>query len=175
MATPNTDLVNLNQTSGFVELFVLDCTALGGSVYRFTNNTTAAGGSLSFGSVTYSAMPITTDGWDFTSTGTTPKPTLTISNVNKTLLGAVQSLGDLVGAKMTRYRTFEKYLDSGSSPDGTKYIGPDVYIVEQKTAHNKNLIQWQMTSIIDRMGMKIPRRQVLKDKGFPGVGRSRIR
>jgi len=175
MPAPYTDLQNLNQTSGFLELYSLDTTALGGTVYNFTNNISAGGTSIQFGATTYAALPIMTDGWDFTQAGQTPKPTLTVSNVQKTLLAAVVSLGDIVGAKITRIRTYEKYLVGGSSPDPTKYLGPDVYVVEQKTAHNKNIIQWQMTSIIDRMGMKIPRRQVLKDKGFPGVARTRIR
>ena len=175
MTVPYTDLQNQNQTSGFIELYVLDCTAIGGSIYHFTSNVNATGGSLSFGGQTYTGIPIQTTGWDFTAAGNSPKPTLTVSNVQKTLLSAVVSLGDLVGATCVRYRTWEKYLDSGSSPDSSKYLGPDVYIVEQKTGHNKMLIQWQMTSVIDRMGMKLPRRQVLKDKGFPGVARTRIR
>ena len=175
MTTIQTDLVELNQTSGFIELYELDATVLGGGIWHFTNNVDVNGNSVLFGNTFYMALPIKTEGWDFTSTGQTPKPTLTVSNVNKTLLGAVSTLGDLVGAKLTRYRTYEKYLASGSSPDGSKYIGPDVYLIEQKVGHNKNFITWQMTSIIDRMGMKLPRRQVLKDKGFVGVARTRIR
>jgi lambda family phage minor tail protein L len=174
MTTPSAELTNLNQPSGFVELYQLDCTALGGTVYNFTNNTSPSGGALYFGGIAYTAIPIQTTGWDFTSTGTTPKPTLTVSNVNKTLLSVVISLGDLVGAKVTRYRTYEKFLDSGSSPDATKFVGPDVFTVEQKTGHNHTAITWQLTSVLDRLGMKLPRRQVLKDKGFPGVGRNRI-
>jgi len=175
MTTPHAELQTLSQNSGFVELYVLDTTILGGTVYRFTNNVTAVGGSLSFNSQTYAALPITTTGWDFTSTGAPPKPTLTVSNVNKTLLSVVVSMGDLVGSTLTRYRTFEKFLDGGASPDGSQFIGPEVYIIEQKIGHNKHYITWQLSSIIDRMGMMLPRRQVLKDKGFPGVARTRIR
>jgi len=173
MTTPHADLQVRHQTSGFVELFKLDATALGGSVYRFTN-TPAGPSGVVFGGVTYTPIPIKCEGWDFTSTGAPPKPTLTISNVTRTLLSTVISLGDLVGATVTRTRTYAKYLDTGSSPDSSKYIGPEVYIVEQKTGHNNEFIQWQLTSILDRLGMKLPRRQVLKDKGFPGVSRTRI-
>jgi lambda family phage minor tail protein L len=174
MTTPNSDLQQLNQTSGFVELYTLDCSAIGGAVYNFTNTCDAAGSALIFGSTAYTQLPIVTDGWDFAASGAPAKPSLSVSNVSKSLLSAVISLGDIVGAKVTRIRTFEKYLATGSSPDGSKFLGPDVYIVEQKTLHNKQVITWQLTSIIDRMGMYIPRRQCLKDKGFPGVSRSRI-
>lgn len=174
MPAPYTDLQNRNQDSGFVELFTLDCTSLGGSIYRFTNHPSSAGGPVYFGGNAFNPVPIASDGWDFSSTGTPPKPKLTISNANKTFLAAVLSLGDIVGASVTRVRTFAKYLDDGASPDSTKYIGPEVYIVEQKTGHNNEFIQWQLTSILDRFGMRLPRRQVLKDKGFPGVARTRV-
>ena len=174
MATPTADIRDLNQTSGLVELYTLDCTNIGGLVYNFTSNVTAAGGSLSFGGVSYTALPVSSSGWDFSSTGSPPKPTLTVSNVNKTFLYAVITLGDLVGAYLTRVRTFEKYLDGGASPDSTKKIGPDIYVIEQKISHDNTGITWQMTSIIDRMGTMLPRRQILKDKGFPGTARTRV-
>lgn len=174
MPVPYADLQNLNQTSGLVELYTLDCTNLGGSIYRFTNEAAADGNPLVFGGVSFTPMPILTEGWDFSSTGSPPKPTLTISNVSKVLLNAVITLGDIVGASLMRQRTYAKYLDGGSSPDSTKFIGPEVYIVEQKTGHNSEFIQWQLTSIIDRFGMMLPRRQVLRDKGFPGVSRTRV-
>lgn len=174
MTAPYAELAELNQTSGLIDLYKLDCTSIGGSIYYFTN-TPATGGSLSFASISYSCIPIQTAGWDFTSTGTTPKPTLTVSNTSKTLLSVVISLGDLVGATLTRWRVLAKHLDNGPNPDSSKFLGPEVYIIEQKTSHNNMLIQWQLTSILDRMGMMIPRRQVLKDKGFPGVSRTRVR
>lgn len=173
MTTPHADLQNLNQTSGLIELFILDTTVLDGPIYRFTN-TPGTGGTVSFGGNTYICLPIKTEGWDLSANGAPPRPTLTVSNVSKTLLADVIALGDLVGAKLTRIQTYAKYLDGGSSPDSTKFIGPEIYTVEQKTGHNNTAIQWQMSSLIDRLGMKLPRRQVLKDKGFPGVARTRV-
>lgn len=175
MTTPNADLQNLSQTSGFIELFQLDCTPIGGPIYYFTTSVSSDGSPLLFGGNSYSPMPIATTGWDFTSAGTSPKPTITISNVAKTLMASVVTLGDIVGAKVIRIRTYAKYLDNGSSPDSTKYLGPDTYVVEMKTMHDNTQISWQLSSIIDRMGLMLPRRQVLKDKGFPGVGRTRIK
>lgn len=375
MATPYVELQELHQTSPFVELFTLDLTALGGSVYRFTNHPNGSN-AVVFNGMTYSPIPIKSEGWDFSSTGAPPKPTLTVSNVSRTLLADVIGLGDLVGAKVTRVRTFAKHLDAatftrrnllnysedlsnafwtksvvtltsntvtglsgettgdtvadtdgtnygilssvvasgyvadtpytytawikkddvpkttrvpairlqfgppnnvmdvafdtstgemlsvnpsgiitlidrsvtdggdhwivrltGSSSDplatsvrtriypavgyaltststaatyggsrtgsltilaqqveaGTvstayqytaanhqpfadpnKFIGPDVYVIEQKTAHNREFMAFQLTSVIDRFGLMLPRRQILKDKGFPGVARTRV-
>lgn len=174
MPVPYSDLQNLHQTSPLIELYTLDLTVLGGSIYRFTNTPNADGGVLTFGGFDYTPIPIMTEGWDFTSTGAPPKPKLTVSNVNRTLLADVIGLGDIVGATLTRIRTYAKYLDDQPTADSGSFIGPESYIVEQKTGHNKDFIQWQLTSVMDRLGLMLPRRQVLKDKGFPGVSRTRV-
>lgn len=180
MTTPNADLQNINQTSPFVELYTIDCTGIGGSVYRFTPQTDTSGSNVSFGGVTYQALPIVTQGWELNSTGTQPRPTLSVSNINKVLLSAVISLGDIVGAKVTRIRTFAKYLDGGSSPNANMYLPADIYVVEQKITHDNQVLSWQLSSTIERFGMKLPRRQILKDPSgknlyAPGVSRTRIR
>lgn len=168
------DLQKLTIDSPLVELFTLDCTALGGTVFRFTPHFTdyAAINYLTFDGNAYTSIPITTDGWEITSTGTQPRPTLSVSNINLTLLSAVISLGDIVGAKLTRIRTFAKFLDTGPTPDTSQFLGPDVFYIEQKIAHNKELISWQLSSVIDKFGIGLPRQQITKDNA-PGVGRAR--
>ncbi len=181
MPAPIQELAKLHQTSALVELFTVDLTTIGsGSIFRFTPNVKPDHTSVSFGGLTYTALPIEANGFDLTASGPAPKPTLTISNVSGALMAAVVGLGDIVGAKVTRVRTYEKFLDGGSTPSSTTFIGPDIYFVEQKTAHDNTLIQFQLTSVLDRAGLRLPRRQVLKDptpqtpEGFPGVARTRV-
>jgi lambda family phage minor tail protein L len=176
--TINTELNKLNQTSGWVELFQLYYSPT--VYYYFTPNVKADHTAIVFNGLTYQSLPVEGAGFDFTSTASTAaKPTLTISNANKTLLALVISSGDMVGAKITRIRTYDKYLDGASNADPTKFIGPDIYYVEKKTAHDNKFIQWQLTSVIDRLGTFLPKRQILKDptpdnpEGFPGVSRLR--
>jgi len=170
MPIPHEELQQLNQTSPLIELFILDLTRLGGSIYRFTND----GAPVVHAGHTYQSIPIKCEGWDFTSTGAPPQPTVTVSNVSRTLLADVIGLGDLVGATFTRVRIYAKHLDGAEFEDPTRIIGPEVYIIDRKTGHNKNFIQFQLSSVIDRFGIRLPRRQILKDKGFPGVSRTRI-
>ena len=174
MPIPYSDIVELNQTSAFVELFTIDLTALGDIQYNFTPNLNNNGTNVVFGSTTYVPLPIITTGWDYAASGSPAKPELSISNVSAVLLHKVVALGDLVGGIVTRRRTFEKYLVGGASPDATRFIGPDTFIIEQKIYHDNTIITWQLTSIIDRLGILLPRRQILRDKGFPGVARTRI-
>lgn len=164
-------LQSLNQDSPLVELFTLDLTGIGGSVFRFTPHFAEAS-TISFGGISYLSLPIISDGWEVSASGTQPRPTLSISNVNQVLLNSVISLGDLVGADLILIRTFEKYLDGHPSGDPTKYLPAQVYQVEQKVAHTAELISWQLSSILDKFGSKLPARQLTRTN-FPGLGRAR--
>lgn len=171
------EINTLRQQSGYIELFTLDASRFGGVVYHFTNTPSSTGAGIAFNGITYQPIPIEATGFDITSSGTLPKPHLIIGNVSKTLLSAVLSLGDLVGAKLTRIRTYEKFLDAGSSPNGSAYIGPEVWLVEQMTQRTASSIQWSLTTTIDRLAFHAGR-QVLKDQSVknlyaPGVSRTR--
>jgi len=168
------DLSDLHQLEPLVELYTLDLTSLGGAVYRFSNDKDFDGTDIVFGGHTYMTVPIQTTGWDFTSSGAPPKPTLTLSNVSKVLLADVIGLGDMVGATLLRLRTKPKYFDNRPTADSGRHDPIETYIIEQKIGHNKTIIQWQLTSPFDRLGLMLPRRQILKDKGFPGANRRRV-
>lgn len=166
-------LQSLDQTGGLVELYVLDLTQIGGSLYRFSPNAKANGTGLIWQGHLYTPMPIMTQGWDLSGSGSLPRPTLSISNVGHILINSIATLGDLVGGSLTRYRTLEQFLDGGPSADPNAFLPPDVFMIEQLLEQTNVSITWQLSSILDRFGMQLPRRQVLKDKGFPGVGRYR--
>jgi len=169
------ELQKLNQTSGLVYLYILDATNYDAGVFRFTPNVDGNGGNVSFNGVPYIGIPMAVSGWDVASAGSPPKPTVTVANVNKYMLSTIIANKHLIGATFTRICTFAKFLDGGSDEDGSQFLPPSTYVIEQLTSHDDVQITWQLTSIIDRMGMRIPRRQINKDKGFPGVSRNRVR
>lgn len=175
MTTIHAELNVLNQVSGLVELHTLDCSSIGGAVYRFTPNVYSDGSSITWQGNIYTPLALTSTGWTLTSAGTQPQPTITVTNANKTLLSAVIGLGDIVGATYSRMRTYQKFLDGQPAADVTQYIGPDVYYVYQKTSHTNQAISWQLSSVLDRPGLKLPARQALKDgdgtagSAFPGL------
>lgn len=157
----------------YIELFELDCTAFGGSIYRFTNSIPTSGSYIPFGGLDYQLVPIHFSGLNESSDGSQPRPTLQISNVNKVLLGAVIALGDIVGAKVTRIRTFETFLDTGATPDSTQRL-VDVFYISQKTGQDKQFITFELCTGLERAQLRLPRRQCLK-KLFPGIGGSSYR
>ena len=165
--------VNSPSPGALVELYQIDASAVGGGIFNFTPMTNDSTLSVTFGGTLYTALPIETDGWAWSAVGAPPRPVLRVSNVNKFLHYAVLSMGDLVGAKLIRFRTFNQFLDGGAQADASARFPDDVYIIEQKTAHNKLLIEWTLSAIVDRGGMRLPRRQILRDKNFPGVAKIR--
>jgi phage-related protein len=98
----------------YIELFDLDLTPIGGAVLRFTPNTVAGANAIIFGGNTYTPMPISGSGWETSIDGAAPQPTLKVSNVTKYVQGYLSTYKDLVGAKITRTQTFDKYLDTAS-------------------------------------------------------------
>jgi lambda family phage minor tail protein L len=177
--TVYSDIQQLSQPSPWVSLFTLDTSPLGGSIYYFTPNIYANGTFLSFNGNAYVPLPMDFTGWEVVastsgSSSSLPRPQLSISNANKTLLAVVISLGDLVGSNFIRIRTFEKYLDGQPNANTAQIIGPDIYKVAQKSSHTNQAITWQLTNPLDIPSAMLPARQVLKDpttlsSGFPGV------
>jgi len=153
----------------YIELFVLDLTPLGSTVFYLSPSTANGASAISFGGQVYTPMPITGSGWETTIDGAAPQPLLKVSNVTKFIQSYLTSFADLVGARITRYQTFDKYLDTGSSPDSTQVFNTCVYVIQQKTKQSKSEVEFRLSSIIDVPTMKLPRQQVLRAE-FPGAG-----
>ena len=112
----------ISNPSAIIELFQLRLdSALHGSndIYYFHAGTNEFGESnIVFDSQTYSRVPIKADGFEYSNTGTLPRPTLTVSNLSSTitalllLVNATTAGNDLGGAEVRRIRTLAKYLDS---------------------------------------------------------------
>lgn len=100
-----------------VELFELDMTVLGGSILRFHSGVNLVNGDVIWQGNTYTRYPVEAEGFEFSGRGQLPRPTLRVANVNQTLTPYIAVYSDLVGAKLTRKRTFVKYLDPANFTD----------------------------------------------------------
>lgn len=153
-----------------VELFVLDATALGGSITRFHAGTNQLKVSVVWQGNTYSPMPVQAEGFEYTGKGKLPRPTMRISNVDGLMGAIVDAYDDLIGAVVTRKRTFAKYLDAVNFPGGVNpsadpsaAFPDDVYAVNRKSSHTKNVIEFELASSIDVQGVKLPRRIMVQN------------
>ncbi len=153
-----------------VHLYVLDATSIGGGVFRFTASAFESA-PVSFGGETYAPTPIETSGWEMTSQGTMPRPTVKVANVNGLLSSVISETGDMVGATFRRIRTFRRFLDGMEDADPGAHFPIDVYRVERKSNQNRVYIEWTLAAAMDQQGRKLPGRQVTR-RDFPGVGRA---
>lgn len=161
-----------SDTGALIVLFKLDATAVNAGFFYFTDGSNGDV-KIVFDGCTYLPLPIETEGFEWSSINAPPRPMLRISNVNKFLHSVVLANNDLVGCTLTRIRTFAQFLDGAASADPDAKFTDDVYLIERKVAHNSATIEWELSSLIDNPTLKLPKRQILRDKGFPGAARIR--
>lgn len=154
-----TDAQQLAQSNALISLFELE--ALGTTLYFHSENTDD---SLEFDGNTYIAFPAMIEGIDINSDGVAARPTLSIPNVESLLKSdstiaqelGTQKLDDLVGGRITRRQTLDKYLDPA-----TPYEFPrDVFVIERIASKNQLLVQFELTSPFDFGGARVPNRVV---------------
>ena len=170
IASAYEELAKINP-SAIIELFELrlDSTLHGSSdVYRFHAGANAdIDGNIVFNSETYTRIPIKADGFEYSNTGTLPRPTLAISNHDGTmstlllLVNATTAGNDLGGAEVRRIRTLKKYLDGESAADPNAQWPQERWYVDRKSSESRDQVVFELASKFDLAGQKIPRRQVI--------------
>ena len=170
IASAYEELAKINP-SAIIELFELrlDSTLHGSSdVYRFHAGANAdVDGNIVFNSQTYTRIPIKADGFEYSNTGTLPRPTLSISNLDGTmttlllLVNATTAGNDLGGAEVRRIRTLKKYLDGESAADPNARWPEERWFVDRKASESRDVVTFELASKFDLAGQKIPKRQVI--------------
>jgi len=174
MATIIEDIYTLSPGT-LIELFELDTTMLvdendvAGDLFRFHAGTNELNADIEWQTNTYLAFPIEVDGFHVNSNGQLPKPKIKVANVDGAIAALNRSYGDLIGAKLSRKRTLVKYLDaanfSAGNPlaDAGQFFPDDIFYVNRKTSENRVFIEYELASVIDVEGVKIPRRQIIQN------------
>ena len=162
-------------TDAKVVLYEIDLSQIGGSTFRFADSSIVSS-TVTFKGVVWTPLAITISGLGTTQGEAPAKPVLSVDNSQRLLQAAIETLGDIVGGKVTRYRVFRKFLADGSNPNDNAHAPPDQFIIDQKTSHNKMAVTWNLHSKMDIEDDKIGR-QMLKDDvgsnyGFPGLSTS---
>ena len=170
IASAYEELAKINP-SAIIELFELrlDSTLHGSSdVYRFHAGANAdVDGNIVFNSQSYTRIAIKADGFEYSNTGTLPRPTLSISNLDGTmttlllLVNATTAGNDLGGAEVRRIRTLKKYLDGESAADPNARWPEERWFVDRKASESRDQVTFELASKFDLAGQKIPKRQVI--------------
>jgi lambda family phage minor tail protein L len=156
--------------SAIIELFQLDLTIFGDQVYYFHAGTNGLRQPLIWQGQEYTPFPIQASGFELSTGGQLPRPTLVVSNVLGIVTALVLTYRDLLGAKVTRKRTMQKYLDAvnfdgGVNPtaDPTAEFPDDVFFIEAKKNETPELIEFELSSSFDVQNVQLPKRQIIQN------------
>jgi lambda family phage minor tail protein L len=163
--------------SAVIELFQLELNAAQHGVnetYYFHAGVNATNsGDIIWNGQTYLAFPIEATEFEYTGTGSLPRPKLRISNIYGTITAIILTLPNgLEGAKVTRIRTLARYIDGVNFPGGTNPLGtPDptaefpreIYYIDRKASENRDLIEFELAAAFDLVGVRAPKRQCVSN------------
>jgi lambda family phage minor tail protein L len=163
--------------SAIIELFQLELNAAQHSVsetYYFHAGVNAANSAdIIWDGQAYLAFPIEATDFEYTGTGSLPRPKLRISNIFGTITAIMASLpSGLEGAKVTRIRTLARYIDGVNFSGGTNPLGtPDptaefpreIYYIDRKAAETRDVIEFELAAVFDLIGVRAPKRQCISN------------
>ncbi len=200
MAIPFAELNKINPSS-VIELYELELT-VGlhiptdnpnnlDTVFRFHAGANLNNfGQIIFNGNSYQRVAVKVEGFEDTSKGTIPRPTLTFSNLGgitkdttvmtmSDFLNVVNTVtpgNDLLNAKVTRLLPLASALDNanfvGDNPFGTPStdrLQDRIYYIDRKAVENRQIVQFELVSVLDMQNKKIPARIVTRDL-FPAAG-----
>ena len=157
--------------NAIIELFELhyDSTLHGASdILRFHAGSNAdVDGNIVWSGNSYTRIPIKAEGFEYTNTGTLPRPTLTVANLNRgitqLLLGVNETTAgnDLTGAKVVRIRTLKRFLDGETDADPYATFPVEEWFVDRKATETRDVVSFELASKFDLDNKQLPNRQVV--------------
>ncbi|AHB77250.1 phage minor tail protein L [Pandoraea pnomenusa] len=156
--------------SALIELFVLDLSLQGGSTLYWHAGTNGLSADIIWGAQAYARYPIEAQGFKMSGTGALPRPKLSASNAQGILGALARQYNDFAGCKLTRIRTFARFLDAANFPGGvnptadpTQELPRQIWFVDRKAQETPQLLQFDLASALDMVAVKLPRRQFIQN------------
>ena len=158
------------EPSAIIELFELELTeAVNGvdQTYYYHAGTNELRANIVFNGITYTAYPIEVEGFQVTSKGTLPRPSMTIANANNAI-SSLLALYNPLQAKVKRIRTCKKFLDAvnfssgNATADPTAKFEDEIWYIDRVANENPQVVEFELTSKLDLTNLALPRRQILE-------------
>lgn len=147
--------------SPYMQMFDIDGTTINGALrFYFTNSSDTP---FTFDGISWQPFPIKITGNEIT-TDQPPRPKLYLSNVTKVIQPYMQAYQDLAGLKITLRQTLWKYTAGQPTADSSQELPREVYYIWALTSHTRDALEFDMTTVYDLPGVKLPRAQALKDQ-----------
>mgnify|MGYP003311789136 FL=1 len=182
-----TEVQSLEITNPLIDLYEIEIGEGSNNILYFHSEKDLENGDTNkdiiFDGNTYITLPIMLEGIEQKSEGAIARPKLTIANVesilkssgNKfktqmtdgtwdasidgdVLLADDFKLDDLIGARLTRRRTLDKYCGSGVT---AQEFNKETYIIDRIASKNFMFVEIELAAPIDLSGVRIPNRTVI--------------
>lgn len=156
-----------------VVLYELDFSMLGGNVMRI--HPYDMDGPIVWKGESYEPWAVKSGGYGKVGNGQQPRPTISVGNIGfdasgNPIAGVITALclkfDDLVGAKVTRRRTFAHYLDAVNFPEGNPSASPDeefipeVWTIECKIHEEAAFLDFELSSPLEFDDVILPRGKI---------------
>ncbi|CAQ86509.1 MULTISPECIES: phage minor tail protein L [Photorhabdus] len=156
--------------SALIELFELDLSVTkSGGKLLFHAGTNELSEPIIWQGKTYNPWPIAASGFDKNGQGKLPRPKMQISNFDGIISAEIQANEDLIGCKIIRKLTLARFLDATNFKDGNPMADPnqhfadEIWFIDQKTFEDRDIVEFELASAFDLMGVQLPNRQIIKN------------
>jgi lambda family phage minor tail protein L len=142
---------------------------------RYHPGTNELSSRITFNGFAYDAVPVEITGYDTTTKGVLPRPTMSIANANNAVSNLLVSGGASGGAmnplkaEVKRIRTCVKFLDAvnftgGSNPTADPYakFDDDIYYIDRLASENPFTVSFELVSKLDMTKVILPGRRFLE-------------
>ncbi|MGP7732927.1 phage minor tail protein L [Oceanimonas smirnovii] len=152
-----------------VELWEVDLTRFGGSVYRFCNETNEFGTAVIWQGVPYTRYPCQGGGFEWSGQGPSGRPKLTLANITGLITGLCDEFEELAGAIVTRRLVSVRVLDQDNFKAGNANADPTQermvarYVIERLVSLNADIAVFELAAPTETDGALIPARVALVD------------
>lgn len=145
---------------GIVDLLVLDLTVVGFPVVEYFHPY-KTDQVVNFNGNNYRPVPIDMSGFELSSRAL-PTPKVTIGNALGAISNMIKLYDGLQGAKLSRFKTFIKYLGLPANP---AYLlsPPDVYYVDRVAEETRLGVVIELQSVFALNGLKLPGRIITQN------------
>jgi len=110
----------------------------------------------------YIALPMDIDGLELQSDGALNRPTFSVANVTSVFEDQLGfTIHDIIGQRLTRRTTLQKYLDDGTGNSATPPVefGKITYVIDRLAGENPTVVSFEVAVIYDLQGIELPRRK----------------
>ena len=124
-------------------------------------------GNITWNGNDYVRLPVKAEGFEYTNSGTLPRPTLSVANLNSTITALLLDVNlttpgnDLTGAKIKRIRTLKKFLDGESGADPYATFPIEEWFIDRKASETRDAVSFELASKFDLANKQLPNRQVV--------------